>query len=142
QPPDFPASMEVFIWRPFRLFGRERRAEPAIPLGRDKLLAKTRQIVGERIEAAGLVIGLLVHVQPAIDLDLQGLDPLSGPAVMFGYEAARIGLVVRHRISHAAEYAHGMIDQPWRGRAPEAVAYDDVGPPAILAGPDAGRHGM
>ena len=42
----------------------------------------------------------LVHVEAAIDLDLQRMKPSARPSVMFGDEAAGIGLVVGDGVAH------------------------------------------
>ena len=71
----------------------------------------------------------LVHVEPAVDLDLQRMQPAGRPAVMLGDEAAGIGLVVGDRVAHRGRAARSRVSvSAARRRGAEAIADDEIGP--------------
>src|SRR5690606_33658064 len=125
-----------------RLFGSEGKAVEVEVRQRHDVGRKAPQVLRKRSKAGGALEGLLVHVEAAIDLDLQRMEPLGGAAVVLGYEPARIRLVVRHAIAHGAEYADRSFRQGRRAGDAEAITDDEVGPHAVVAEPDARRHGM
>ena len=53
------------------LFGGERQPAKDVVRQRHQVGAEARQIIGQRIEASGFLERALVHVEAAIDLDLQ-----------------------------------------------------------------------
>src|SRR3546814_10327045 len=57
------------------------------------------QVAGQAGEPRGLLVAALVHVEAALDLDLQGVDPGFRAAVVAGHEAAGIGGVAVHPVA-------------------------------------------
>src|SRR5215216_4948097 len=75
----------------------------------------------------------LVHVDRAVEFELDGVQPACRIAVMLGDEAAGIGLVAADRI---AEPAHGCLDHVGQQRSAAravAVADDNVRAPRLVA---------
>src|SRR4051794_18675165 len=75
----------------------------------------------------------LVHIDRAVELELDRVQAGRRIAVMLGDEAARIGLVAADRI---AESRHGLLDRVGQARRAAraiAVADHDVGPARFVA---------
>jgi len=85
---------------PTRLFGRQRQgAEADVGQGQQSA-KKARQVVRQRIEAGRLPERALVHLEPAMHLDLQRMQVAARPPVMLRDEAAGVGFVVGDRVAH------------------------------------------
>ena len=63
----------------------------------------------------------LVHIERAIDFDLDGVAAARRRAIMLCDEAARIGLVATHGITELAQRAFQRLDDPESGAAPSAT---------------------
>ena len=88
---------------------------------------------------------VLVHVQRALDLDLQGVDTGLGAAVVAGGEAAGIGVVAADAIARLGQNVLGGIGHGLGATGAEAVAQHHVGtlvPRVPVHGPAKGRHRM
>jgi hypothetical protein len=68
----------------------------------------------------------LVHVKRAVDLDLHGMRAGCGRAVMFGDEAAGIGLVPLHDIALAPQSRFDHLDQRQVAARAVTVANDEI----------------
>src|SRR5579859_6285221 len=77
-------------WRKFSADLRQVLGDLAKP--RDE----PRHLFGQAGKARPAVIVPLIHIERAVDFDLQRMPALAGPAVMAGGEAAGIGSVERH----------------------------------------------
>src|SRR3546814_10217698 len=74
--------------------GGERRP------GAAQLPDQPGQVLSQALEPGAALDRPLVHVQAAIDLDLQGVNAVPWPAVMLGDEAAGIGGVAEIGRAH------------------------------------------
>src|SRR5438445_3813057 len=92
--------------------GRTRAASPLMharssrePVARelDDRPLDARDHRDQVVEAGAALDARLVHVERAVDLDLEGVAAGLGPAVVPGGEAAGIGLVARDREALALE---------------------------------------
>src|SRR6478609_644918 len=70
---------------------------------RDHLGKGLGQVVSQNGEARLLLHVALVHVERAVDLDLECMPPEGGLAVMLGDEAARVRLVADHRVAASSQ---------------------------------------
>lgn len=135
--PEFPCKNR-FIF--LASFGGKRQIDKIVIGHRHQVGRELCQIVGECIEAGGFLERPLVHVKPAIDLDLQCMEMADGAAIVLGDEASGVGLVMGDGVAHADQQADRRLGQRCRGGHAETVADDEVGPDTAVADPDARRH--
>ena len=96
----------------------------------------------DQVDAVEQLVAALVHVQSAIDFELDGMQARSRVAVVLGDEAAGIGLVASDRI---AKRAHGFLDHVGKqacATGAVAVADHHVRPPRLVARHPDRRHRM
>ena len=62
-------------------------------------LRQRLEVGGQTAEAGGALEAALVHVERAVELELDGMQARGRVAVMLGDEAAGIGLVAAHRVA-------------------------------------------
>jgi hypothetical protein len=79
-------------------------------------------------EATGARETGLVHVERAVDLDLQGMDADLRPPVGLRDVSPGIGLVARHRVAEALQRLLGDVGDDRLAARAVAVAKDEVGP--------------
>src|SRR5262252_2961169 len=83
-------------------------------------------IRGDALEARTAPEARLIEIKAAVDLDLEGVDGLGGPAVMLGDIAAGIGIVARHRIAETAQRDLHLVGQCRRASAAAAIAEHEI----------------
>src|SRR5687768_3742412 len=82
--------------------------------------------VSQRPKTVLLLQRRLIDIETAIDLDLQGMQPARGPAVVFGDETAGIRLVAGNRKAEILQQRDGRARQVGCGAGAVAVADDEI----------------
>src|SRR5688572_4051080 len=80
-----------FALKQWLLLGCQRQVEEVMAGHCHQLGREPRKIVGQRIEAGRFLKRPLVHIEAAVDFDLQRMEATRWPPVMFGDEATGIG---------------------------------------------------
>src|SRR5262249_46949181 len=105
------------------------------PGRRDKLAQRRdqmRDVVLQPGEAGGLLDGLLVHVERAVDLDLQAVTMLGRPALPSDDLDALVNLVDAHVIAAPAQDARDKFGEVAAAGGAVAIAEYKVGAVAFL----------
>src|SRR3954462_2699717 len=85
------------------LFGRGAIRPQLLERDGGKALRQGVEVCRQTIEARGALEAALVHVERTVELELDGVQPPRGIAVMLGDEAAGIGLVAADRVALLAQ---------------------------------------
>src|SRR5437870_8619972 len=113
---------------------RRRLERAEIPERDMRQRFRQRAEIGGHLRKAGAALAPpLVHIDRAVELELDGVQSAGRVAIVLGDEAAGIGLVAADRI---AEPAHDLLDDIWQqagATGAVAVADHDVGPPRPVA---------
>src|SRR5947207_5106329 len=91
------------------------------------MLDQFGHIGGEPSECRFAPVIPLIHVEAAVDLDLQGMTPPLRTAVMPGREAAGIGRIERDSELPFGQKAPRRLDDLRRAGGAVAIAEDDIG---------------
>src|SRR5437870_5301180 len=96
-------------------------------------VGKSGDVGGDPRKIRAALAAALVHVDCAIELDLDRMQRAAGIAVMLGDEAARIGLVAADRVAKALHRVLDHVGQQRRAARAIAVADHEIGPARFLA---------
>ena len=123
------------------LFGRGAVRPQLLDRQRRYLVSQGFEVGGHARKAARLLEPPLVHVERAVEFELDGVQAGGRVAVVLGDEPASIGLVAADRITHLAQHAFDGFRDRRDAARPVAVAEHHVGPRALVLGPGGGLNG-